>query len=153
MTKNEITREWVKNELSFLNTADLRSSAVLFLGLSILCLPFSALSVYGAEKLPFVPPIPQIFAVFLGALFSSPSWAMILRFCRALWERRLISRGEFEIHREALLEKDERLVGRHTEKTFTFHGFSRKTVDSTTYSMGTWGDEYYLVLFDYSIVT
>ena len=144
-TKNLITREWVEKELRFGNTADIRSALVLCGAFSFFFLPLTVGVVYGicVSLEPVLLKI--IFSVLVGAVTSAPIWLMLFGLWKALAERNLLQRGDFEVVTREVSYKSEKAVHRHMEEYLHFSGFQERSVGHTDYQLASQGDEFYIV--------
>ena len=144
-TKNVITREFVEKELRFYNRADIRANIHLLGVCSVAFLPFTLLIIYGVLS-EFEGVLLQIIlSVFLGGIISSPIWVTLILLVRALLERKMLLRGEFDIVTRELLYKREKMVHRHIEECLKFEGFKEIAVTPTAYELASAGDAFYIV--------
>ena len=138
-TKNIITRQWVKKELLFYNTATLKHTAV-GLAAVILLLGFISflLSAFSREG-----------AIVVGLLGGIPLIAILVLQIRLFKERKQLQNGAFEIVTRPLLYKDEKMVGsgrnRRLQEMLHFDGFDEVWANHTEYQLCTMDDEFYIV--------
>ena len=144
-TKNIITREWVEKELRFYNTADIRYFSVLVIIMAVFFVPLTVGSVVYLCSWCESMLINILFAVFVGAVFSSPVLALLFMLILRLNERKLLNRGDFEITKSWVLYKSERTRSRHSEMLLHFPRFKEAVVDAISYELAEPGDEYYIV--------
>ncbi len=144
-TKNIITRESVERELRFYNNADIRSTLVLTLALSIFFIPFTILLVYAVLALTENVFLKIVLGTVAGVLMSAPIWINICFLFSFLHERKLIVGGEFEIVIRPVSYKSKEIAHRHTEELLVFSGFERTTVGHTEYQLASPGDDFCLV--------
>ena len=144
-TVNVITREFIKKELRFYNTADIRSTLVLCGAISLLLVPLTIGVV--CEILELFKPewLKILLSVLVGGLVGAPIWLILLSLRTRLRERKLLQNGDFDIVVCEVQYKDEKLVHRHTEKILHFVGFNEISVGNTTYDLASQGDEFYIV--------
>ena len=96
-TVNVITREFIKKELRFYNTADVRSTLVLCGAISLLLVPLTIGVVCGILEL-FKPEwLKILLSVLVGGLVGAPIWLILLSLRTRLRERKLLQNGDFDI--------------------------------------------------------
>ena len=144
-TKNMITREIVEKELSFYNTADIRSALVLCSTLSLLFIPLTAGIIYGLFALLKNIWLMLPLAILIGGLMSAPVWINLLSLIRSLKERNLLQNGDFDIEICEVQYKYEKLVHRHTEKFLHFSGFEDISLGNANFDLTSQGDKFYIV--------
>ena len=144
-TVNVITREFIKKELRFYNTADIRSTLVLCGAISLLLVPLTIGVVCGILEL-FKPEwLKILLSVLVGGLVGAPIWLILLSLRTRLRERKLLQNGDFDITVCEVQEKTEKQVQRHTGKFLHFHGFKEVSVGNVNYDLVSQGDEFYIV--------
>lgn len=146
-TKNIITHDWIEKELQFYNTADIRSTLVISGSLSLICIPLTALCVWGILSVLNNLLLKIILAITVGAILSAPVWVNLLPLKRFLSERKLLKNGDFDIKTLKVLYKTEKIVQRHTERFLHFEDLKPIMVDYTTYQLADEGDEFYIVYY------
>ena len=144
-TKNIINREWVEKELRFYNAADIKSPLVLCGALSLFFLPLTVGIVYGILSIFENVLLKVVLSFITATVTSAPIWINLLSLRGPLSERKLLSRGEFEIVTREVLYKSEKVVNRHTEKILTFNDFDEISVANTTFQGASEGDVFYIV--------
>ena len=144
-TRNVITRKSVEKELRFYNTADIKSSLVLGGGLSLVFLPLTVGIVYGICSSYQNILIEVALSVLCGSITSSPVWISLLGVCRALFEKKRLLRGDFDIVACDVSYKSEKMVKRHMEEYLHFGNFNAISVGHTVYQLASAGDTFYIV--------
>ena len=146
-TKNVITKEAVLQSMRAGNRAALPYILVPFILTSLILLT-PAFFIFRYLILATAPPLLRI-ALGLGAAIPlcGPSIYFLVRICIHFSERRMLQSGQVVWVTLPLLEKHEKLVRRHTELVFRFHGFWDVHVSSTAYRLADRGDEYYILHF------
>ena len=141
-TKNEITREFIKKELAFYNKADIRSRLLLGIVLALLSVPLVCLCIFLIDHL-----VLRILLSCLCALLPFGVFALIyiVQLVKALGEKKMLTKGQFEITTRKVLSMDEKVVGNHTETFFSFGDFKEISVGKTTRDITSVGDEFYIV--------
>ena len=141
-TKNEITREFIKKELSFYNKADILSGLVLGIVSALLSVPLVCLCAFLIDHLVLRIVLSCLCAFLPFGVFSL---SFIYQLIRALWEKKMINGDQFEITTRKVLSMDEKVVGNHTETFFSFGDFKEISVEKTTRDITSVGDEFYIV--------
>jgi hypothetical protein len=146
-TKNVITKEAVLESMREGNRAALPYILIPFIITSLVLLT-PAFFLFRYLILATAPPLLRI-ALGLGAAIPlcGPSIYFFVRICIHFSERRMLKNGQVVWEKLPLLEKHEKLVHRHTEPTFRFHGLWDVCVSSTAYRLVDRGDEYYILHF------
>ena len=103
-TKNEITREFIKKELSFYNKADIRSGLLLGIVLALLSVPLVCLCAFLIDHLVLRIVFSCLCAFFPFGVFSL---SFIYQLIRALGEKKMINGDQFEITTRKVLSMDE----------------------------------------------
>ena len=144
-TENVITREFIEKELSFYNTADIRSNIVFLASVSILFIPLTFILVWCILFVFQKLILKIIFCVLIGLVISVPVWVALLYLRNSLSERKWLQSGTFEVTVRELSYKTERVVQRHIEEFFSFSDFKDIAVSNTTYQLSSLGDEFYII--------
>ena len=144
-SRNMITRKQIEEELYFLSSADIKATSVLCLCLSIFFGPLTFGILYfiitesGDISLKIGLSIP------LGLLFSAPIWGNLISLAKHLAKRHLLKKGLFEVKILPVSDKWESSRNRGTVRLLEFPNLKEIAVSSTTYSLASWGDEFYVV--------
>ena len=146
-TKNIITLEWVAEELRFQNQAAIKSALVLIGAFALFCLPITAGIVYGIFSVIENSTVKILLSFTVAAIMCAPVFAMILAFRRAIAEKGMLDRGEFEIITRDVLYKEEKVVKRHVEKFLYFGDLESVQVDQSRYDLTDKGDTFYIVRY------
>ena len=144
-TKNIITCEWIKKELRFYNTADIKSRLVLCGIFTVIFLPITIALIYGILMSFDNVLVKIVLSIFMGGITSSPIWLFFLLIQNALCERKMLARGDFDIVTCDVSYKSEEMVHRHMEEYLYFSGFNKKSVGHTTFQLTSAGDTFYIV--------
>ncbi|MBO5939116.1 MAG: hypothetical protein J6Q82_06420 [Clostridia bacterium] len=144
-TKNIITRSFVKDQLRFYNTADIRSTLILCVALSVFFLPLTIASIWATVTLLKNIFLKIILSILVGALLSAPIWSNLPSLYRSLNERKLLNNDDFDIVTRTVLYKSEKMVYRHMGKFLHFQGFNEIAVNYTIFQQTTEGDAFYIV--------
>ena len=80
-------------------------------------------------------------------LFSSPVWLALTALGSALWERKQLCRGNFDILTAPVAYKTERMTRHDLREVLGFAGFCEKRVTHTVYQLTEKGDDFYLVRY------
>ena len=138
-TKNIITRQWVKKELLFYNTATLKHTAV---GLAVIILIFGFISL-------LLSAFSRKGGIVVGLFGGIPLIAILIVQIRLFKERKQLQNGAFEIVTRPLLYKDEKMVGsgrnRRLQEMLHFEGFDEVWANHTEYQLSSMNDEFYIV--------
>ena len=142
LTKNEITHEFIHRELAFYNKADIYSGFWLSLVSVLLSVPLVCLCVFLIDHL-----VLRIVLSLVTALLPFGVFAVIyiVQLVKALGEKKMLSKGQFEITTRKVLSMNERVVGNHTETFFNFGDFKEISVSNTIRDFSSVGDEFYIV--------
>jgi hypothetical protein len=146
-TKNIITREGLEKELRFYNKANLRSTVMLCIFLSLILVPVMIAAVYAIPGLFRTIWAKILVSVFLVALMGVPLWINFRSLIVCLRERKSLKLCSLDIITAEVAYKGERLVHRHMEKYLHFKDFGDAVVGGTTFDLATQGDEFYLVCY------
>lgn len=144
-TKNIITREWVEKELRFYNTADIRYTLIVCAALSLLCLPITAICIYGVLSEFQNAFFKIVLCIVVVGVLTAPVWLGLLSLWGSIVERKLLKNGDFDIVTRELLYKEERTNRRHIDEFFGFDDFDEIKVGHTAFQMASQGDEFYIV--------
>ena len=144
-TKNIITRDFIEKELRFYNTADIKSRLVLCSIFTVILLPITITSIYMISGAFDNTLAEIILSIVIGGIISSPIWGLLLVIISALYERRMLARGDFDIVTREVSYKSEELVHRHLEECLHFRGFNKISVGHTTFQLASAGDTFYIV--------
>lgn len=144
-SRNIITRKQIEDELYFYNTADIKATVVLCLCLALFFGPlaFGILYLIITETTDISLKIGL--SIPLGALFSAPIWGNLIRLAKHLAKRSLLKKGLFEVKILPVSDKYESNRNRSTAKLLEFPNLKEIAVSSTTYSLASWGDEFYVI--------
>lgn len=149
--KPVITREFAEKELRFLNRADLRSTLILCLSLSLFLIPLTVGIICGICLSLEILWLKLVLSLPIAALFTFPIWLYLVVTVKCLQEKQQIDRGEFEIVTRTLSYKSEEQYTRNSrtvQRFFHFDGFERCHVNSrTSYELASEGDVFYLVRY------
>ena len=146
-TKNIITCEWIKKELRFYNTADIKSRLALCGIFTVIFLPITIALIYGILVSFDNVLVKIVLSIFMGGITSSPIWLFFLLIQNALRERKMLARGDFDIVTCDVSYKSEEIDRRrrHMEEYLYFSGFNKKSVGHTTFQLTSAGDTFYIV--------
>lgn len=147
-TKNRITRAWVGKELREQNRTELRTNAMLGALFALLFVPITVLISYcGVYRLIADLPVRVALTILSAVLFSSPVWLALTALGSALWERKQLCRGNFDILTAPVAYKTERMTRHDLREVLGFAGFREKRVTHTVYQLTEKGDDFYLVRY------
>ena len=151
-TKNVITRETVKEELLFYNTADIRTILVICIPLLLLCIPIFIAVYYAIFLLKEDMWLKIVLSVFLVITACLPISYPVLLLAKSLIERKRIKQDEFYIVNRQLLYKSEKIKhgfqhGRY-EELLHFKDFKEFAVEHIIYQLSSGGEDFYIVYFN-----
>ena len=139
-TKNMITRESVKKDLTFYAKHDLFFHGVTTVVMSLTMLLCSSLLV-------FLVRYSLVFVLFI-AICSIPTWIFGFYVIRDIFHLRLVARGGFLIVTDTVYALAKREpIGRHSvADAIYFKRYGRWIAADTTFGLSSVGDEFYLVV-------
>ncbi len=144
-SRNVITRKQIEDELYFYNTADIKATVVLCLCLALFFGPLTFGTLYFIITETTDIALRIALSIPLGILFSAPIWGNLIKLAKHFAKRSLLKKGEFDIVILPVSDKYESTRHRNTVRLLEFPNLKEIAVSSTTYSLASWGDEFYVV--------
>ena len=144
-SRNTITRKQIEEELYFYNTADIKATVVFCLCLALFFGPLTFGILYLIITETTDTALKIGLSIPLGALFSAPSWGNLIKLAKHIAKRSLLKKGLFEVKILPVSDKYESNRNRSTVRLLEFPNLKEIAVSSATYSLASWGDEFYVV--------
>ena len=144
-TKNIITKDSIKSELTFYNKADIKSSIVSGIGMLPLFGGMTAFAVIAIWNYVDHTAVKTLLAFMLGILFASPIIIKLYQLDGALAEKKKIEQEGFEIAIRDVRYKCKIGFGRSECNLICFDDFGEVAVDNTNYELASEGDRFYIV--------
>jgi len=145
LSRNIITRKQIEDELYFYNTADIKSTVILCLCLALFFGPLTFGILYFILTETTDTSLKIGLSIPLGILFSAPIWGNLIVLAKHVDKRSLLKKGEYDIVILPVSDKYESSRNRSTVHLLEFPNLKEIAVSSTTYSLASWGDEFYVV--------
>ena len=144
-SKNVLSRETVKKDLTHLAKADLVQDIVLLAVMLLIFVPLAFLSVYAAKFI-------LILGVVLALVCAVPIVIFACRTVRDAITLRLIKNGGFSVEKDTVSQLSRGEIprkyseGRHTVDVIYFTKYGRYVSNGATFELSSVGDEFYLVI-------
>ena len=144
-TKNLITRESCKKELTHIAKADLRSDSILLTVTLLLMIPFIIVSVIVAKYI-------LVLGILTALIFAAPPVIFICMIVRDIMNLRLINSGGFSIVKDKVYSKikgetpRKRSEGKYWVDVIYFEAHGRRIASGLNFEMASVGDEFSLVI-------
>ena len=146
-TKEIITREFIENELRFLNRASIRAGLALTASTALISIPITAMLLWFAVSSHVILGFKIFLCIFSILVGCSPMLPGVLFWIRTLSQVRLLGQGAYDVSLQELSYKCEKYVRRHYKEVLCFSGFEDVEVGHTAYQLASAGDAYYLVTY------
>ena len=146
-TKNIITRETVEKELKRLNKAEIHSFLVLFIVMTLVCVPVSILLIYGFFSVGRHIVLLGIGCFLLSFALLIPVVIQLVSLITALNETQLLKNGDWFVDVDELQYKTEEMEQRHTINVLHFYKHGRVVSGDVSYQLASQGDPFYLVVY------
>ena len=142
-TKEIITRASVEQQLYRQSTLEIRTSSVMFVILSALCILMAFLMNSAVAHLH----LRLFFRILDTVIPLLPMIFMANTLILTVYERQLLKRGAFDVLPSTLYYKDEKLRRRRTVRYLYFESYRGCPVGHTAYALASPGDPYYIVVY------
>lgn len=146
-TKNIITRETVEKELKRLNKAEIHAFLVLFIVMTLVCVPVSILLIYGFFSVGRHIVLLGISCFLLSFALLIPVVILLVSLIQAINEKKLLKNGDWLVDVDEVQYKMEEVERRHTIKVFYFYKYGRRAAGDVEYQLASQGDAFYLVVY------
>lgn len=146
--KNIITRDLIKNELVFYNSADIRSTVVLILLIALACVPVTFYISFFVSWDGEGRWLEIILFVIVCVIINLPLCGLLWGLKGCLKTRKKLKKDEFNIVICKVQYKDEKIVypySKRFQKLLHFEGFKQCVVSNFYFEFFSPGDEFYIV--------